>query len=766
MAIHATKYDEPLPEVVEIEPDSEAKSLAHRLSALVGELETEAHRRVGLRQQVEERWIADLRQKHGRYDPLVEKDLKQKKKSRLFMNQTRSKTNALSARLSDILFPVDDRNWAIRPTPVPEVDGKFADLSGNLRDATDTMNDAKARAAEAEAVGDAARMQAAQGDRAEAEEISSNLQKKVEELAELREATALSARLMQDEIHDQLVSCQYQKSARQVIQDACDVGIGVMKGPITGYKPKAKWSKAETDLGYELTYHDDNRPAMYRCGYWGFFPDPDFTDVSEGNGVYERHLMNSKQMRRLARRSDIDQDSLRKVLAAGPGAAQNPTYLVDLNEITNQKNAQTSQLFQVWEYTGIIEFEQIQTLLDAFGDDGLDEVLDEDGSVDPLAELNVRIWFCNGELLSFGLNPLDSGECLYSVFTLEPDTNSPFGFGIPYLMRNPQSLLNAAYRMMSDNAGVGAAPQIVINDSVIEPADGDYTIYGGKIWKRQRGDLGEQERPFETYDIPMHQAELAGMINLAMEAIDDATYPSIAQGEQGATVTKTAQGMALLMNSANTIFRRWVKGYDDGVTKPDIRRMYDFNMQFSEKAEIKGDFEIDVRGSSVLLVREMQAQNILMIVDRYTDHPTYGPMLKERDAFEHLLRSNMLPVAEILRTPEDYEKEVDRRRNQPSPELQAAQIAAQAAQQEIKMRQEEMESSMKEKQLEWDTRLKIAQMTYDTQMNRIAEALNMKESDLVARIKTKEMEIDSRERGIAAEVAMAQKTGEHAGGAI
>lgn len=759
--------------------------LKEKLRAFTGDLAREAERRVGLRNAVERRWLEDLLQKHGRYNHDTEVRLTQKKKSRLFINKTRTKTNTLSSKLSDILFPTEDRNWGIKPTPVPELSGGVAKHARLLQDATDTMNDAKARENEARTAGDVERQQAAAEDRAVAEGVMARVQAAKELLDEqVLEATKRSD-LMQEEIEDQLVSCKYSEACRKVIEDACDVGLGVMKGPVTGYKPRARWKREMDEEGgdgrFQMSQMVSNAPAMYRVDYWSFFPDPDYPNVADGEGIYERHLMNGKQLRKLGNRPDIDRDALRRVLEAGPKKGANPTFLVELEEITGQKNTRRAEMYQVWEYTGIVEGDQIAMLAEAFGREGLDEFFLQDGSdtVDPLAEMNVRIWFCQDEILSFALHPLDSAECLYSTFVLEKDETSPFGFGIPYLMRHPQALLNAAFRTMSDNAGLASGPQIVVNKSVVQPQNGEYTIEGNKIWDRQSGDVPQGERPFETYDIPMHLNELVGMIELASDAIDDVTYPAIVGGvqEEGTQVQQTYRGMAMLMNAANVIFRRWVKNYDDGITKPDIRRMYDFNMQYSEKEEIKGDYEIDARGSSVLLVREIQQQNLALIVDTFTEHPTYGPMLNEREAFEHLLKANMLPVNELLRSRSEYEAELERRRNTPAPEVQAAQIEAQDRERERELRMQEMQSKERMAQQEWEARMQIAQLEFDREMHRIAESLNMKVEDLKAKLQIASMSASDKERAaqvasasserrLAAEVAMKERTGDSSGGAI
>ena len=83
--------------------------------------------------------------------------------------------------------------------------------------------------------------------------------------------------------------------------------------------------------------------------------------------------------------------------------------------------------------------------------------------------------FANDRVIKVSLNPMDSDERPYSVFNWEKDESSVFGFGVPYLMRNPQRVINAAWRMMMDNAGLSVADQLVINKELLSPADGSWT---------------------------------------------------------------------------------------------------------------------------------------------------------------------------------------------------------------------------------------------------------------------------------------------------
>src|SRR5690606_2679405 len=126
-----------------------------------------------------------------------------------------------------------------------------------------------------------------------------------------------------------------------------------------------------------------------------------------------------------------------------------PTYISHLRSITGAYHDSAMNRFHVWEYHGPITAEEVRTIAEALNDEklledaGLDPSSDE---YDPLAEINATVWFCQGLLLKFGLHPLDSADPLYSVFCLEKDEAGIFGFGVPYMMRDSQRVLNMGWR--------------------------------------------------------------------------------------------------------------------------------------------------------------------------------------------------------------------------------------------------------------------------------------------------------------------------------
>lgn len=760
-------WDEPFdPDQPDPVDERDEERISERLSGVIAKFEVEAKRRVDRREPIEQRWIEDLQQYHGVYDPDTEAKLEKVEGSKVFINVTATKTDAMEARLWDLLFPTDDRSWGISPTPVPELmhgtetaEKRIEELEKAAADALKGKQDAEAM------MNPEAAQESANVANAAYEELD-KVQAEAERLhAVLNEAKARSE-LMQDEISDQLVQCEYQAEARDMIGWGCKIGQGVLKGPVLNQKVSQRWKQVKTTdqkgnevAAYELTTEFNTDPAAYSVDPFSFFPDPDVAKLTDSEGFYERHLMTKAQLRKLAKRDDIDEDQIRDLLASEPATA--PSYMTQLSDLTGQNSGSVKPLYQVWEYTGPVEASDMLALAEAKGDKAM---MDEFADEDPLVEVHAKIWFCDGRALSFALHPLDSGEPIYSVFTIRPDVGSPFGYGIPRIARDPQSILNAAFRMMMDNSALSTGPQVVVDKTQVKPQDGKWNLTPRKVWE-WIGDKNTNRPPFSDFVIQSNQAELANIVQIASTMIDEVTaMPAIAQGEQGTDVTKTAQGMALLMNSANVSFRRIVKMYDDDVSVPLIRRFYHWNMQFSDKEEIKGDYEVQARGSSVLLVREMQAQNLLMIALQFGEHPEYGPRLKKGDLLRQIFRAHMIAADEILLTEREFEREKGEAGADPlaQAQMQANEIAAEANQ--LKKDEMSLKSSMHE--LEWDKRLEIAQLSYDTAMERLAGQLNMSREQLDQKIGAGAAADAAKERRMAVEVAMQEKTGKSAGGAV
>lgn len=619
----------------------------------------------------------------------------------------------MEARLSDILWPTtDDKNWGIKPTPVPRLSQAAAEAVQRSLAAQEAAKQDKNDPALQQAVDEAAQEEA-----------------KIK--AELDEGRKRSE-AMEAEIEDQLRESDYNGQGRLALRDGVRIGTGVLKGPIVGDRPSRGWTKDEASKVYQLTPKEDVRPAVYRVDPWSFFPDPDVARVEDGEGVFERHLKNKKQMRALARGPHFIRQAIAKLIEDGPKTPP-PQYFSDLRAITGQQ-IDTTEQFCVWEYHGPLTAAEMRDLALHTNDDATAAEYEEE---DPLAEVNACVWFCQDQLLKFGIYPLDSGDPLYSVWNLEPDDASIFGFGVPYIMRDAQRAYNSAWRMMMDNGALGTGPQILMDRQYVEPSDGSWDLLPRKVWELNKP-IPKGTKAFDTFSIDMHQAELANIIELAAKFIDEETgLPLVAEGESGSHVTQTMGGMSMLMNAANIVFRRPIKAWDDQVTSPLIRRFYDFNMQFSKKEHIKGDYEVDARGSSVLLVRELQSQNLMIALNTYPAHPVVGPLLKDDAAplARRTFQSLMLPAEELLKSDDEIRQEKASTPPMPDPEMAKLENARNLAKENHEYRMKELE------------------YTRETELIKLAQTSNVDIEKINADAANKQAELAQKDRGIAVEAA-------------
>lgn len=783
--IHMPKGQNEWYEVVE---DDYETTMNEKLSAFVGKLEQEAKRRVDRRIIVEKRWLADLRQYHGKYDEGTQQRLMDAEQSMVFMNLTRSRTNRFIAKMWDLLFPTDDRNWAVNPTPVPMLTQEAEEAMQVAEDAKESfaareaeMQAAEARGDEAGAQEAAAEMEQLDGVRQAADDAAYKLQ---QEMLEARKRCDL----MGDEIEDQLKAARYEAVCRDVIEDAAKIGIGILKGPVIGDTVKENWvtqtakgMNGEPVLMHVLSPGEDGEvPEVQRVDPWNFFPDPDYQNVNDGNGCYERELMNAKGLRRLAKMPGVDVDAIRRLLRKG-ATDQNPSYLVDLTTLTKQDTHTAKGQFHVWEYTGPVDHEDIELMMAHSGNEALEQLIGE-GEVDPLMEFHAKIWFCQGEIIKFSLHPLDSNETIYSVFCVERDEASPFGFGIPYLLRDAQAVLSASWRKLMDNSGFATGPQIVVSKN-IAPKDGSWTLKGPKFWEWAGGDLSSNgEAPFTIFNIPSMIGELQGLIEMARKEMNEIVDigSSATEGPDMGPMSQTSGiGIALLLNAANIVYRRAVKNFDDDVSVPMIRRFYHWNMQFSQKDYIKGDYDVDARGSSVLLVREMMAQNLLMVAIQLGNNPRFADWIKDKELLDNIFRTIAVNAKEIVKSKREFEADMAAKAKSPemNPELQIRQLEMENRDKDRDLEREVAQSKVAIAEMEANSRREVAQLNYEATMVALAEKLNMDLEELKQKLDVEIMksdaaervakaELEYKDRSLATEVAMRDRTGKSSGGVV
>ncbi len=646
---------------------------------------------------VERRWKDDWDQYNGR-DPVNmaassmmdsvqqggfpaagRKDSKPQR-SKVFVNVTRPKTNAAVARLQEMLFPTDDRNWgmSLQATDDPSMPVK-------------PITQSAAPAAATPASPGGATMQAgvgasalAPGQLAPATNAApaasgmppSNPPMTAEEMTAMEQRIASEAALkaMENEIDTQLDDAQYNAVGRQVLHYAGVMGTGVIKGPIVVNRMRKMWQP----MGevHVLKIVEEKKPAVECVDPRHIFPDPACgNNIHNGAGIFEYQDYTPKRLRELSKQPGYIGTAIAKVLEEGP----KPDFEVDDLDLTTKEErneiAEDRKHFKVWSYWGDFEPEALRAA-------GVDVA---DGDLDVISGCVIMV---NDTVIKAFENPLETGDFPYDFFCWEQNDKSPFGFGVPHLLRTQQRVLNAGWRQIMDNASLSVGPQIILKTSAIEPADGVWELTGRKIWRCTDATQNVQDA-MHLIDIPMHIQELEAISKMAMDFIDlESAVPQISQGEQG-SAPETVGGLTILMNNANVVLRRIIKHFDDNLTVPLLTRFYDWNMAYNPKSSIKGDYVVDARGSTALLVRDMQNQ-ALMQLGQYEANPMISAMVNWDEWFKEMLKANHIDTSRILKNDDEIKAALaNLAQHQPlPPQVQVAQINAQSKLQVVQAEQQ------------------------------------------------------------------------------
>lgn len=684
------------------EVEAERQHLEATLQGLGQKLHRLAHDQVVARQQIETRWLKDLRQYHGEYTPDEIARMREADSSQVYVNITRNKTRAAIARLSDMLLPNDDRNFGLKPTPVPATSK-----------AAETL---QATGMSAHQAGQVAMQGAQQPGMAQPGQASQQSE---------QQALDEAARAMQQQIEDDFTEAHYNAHVRELIDDACKLGTGILKGPTVVNRARRAWVTDPATGQSVLEVQEELRPGLERVDPWDFFPDMSACSMREAEFVFERKLVNRKQLRDLAELPGVIASQLRLALADEDGQHISQDRRDELRAITGVDTVANDARWELWEYWGPLDKDELRSA-------GV-EVDD-----DPLVEYTGTVLMVGPHVIKAAINPLDTDDLPYSVFNWETDRSSIFGFGVPYLMRHPQRVVNAAWRMMMDNAGLSAGPQVVINKRSVTPADGSWTVRSRKLWFAT-GDA-PVEQAFNVFNIPSNQGELFSIFQAAQQLADTETnLPILLQGEgvSGGPGAKTATGMQMLMNNSNIVLRSAVKNFDDGITEPTVRRFYDFHMLYTDRAEIKGDFDIVARGSTVLVAREEQQEKLIMLTQVAGNNPLFAQMTNWHGLYKEILRTLQVPVDSIVKSEDQLAQEQSNQGQEPPPETQLEMAKLQMKQQELQLKaqQQQAELQLKQQQQQWDQEYKAAELQSRQEKDR--QELALKEGITLAQLEAK-----------------------------
>ena len=570
-----------------------------------------------------------------------------KGRSRVFPNITAPYTDAAAAHVADILIPNDDAPWSVESTPIPEIE-HLADLYVEEKTQQPVGSGGF--------LGRLRKMLSAGQDNSQA--MLGNLPQEAsvtpEQAFQQREIAVMKAEGVTKRIWDWQSESGFNGQAREVIEDAARMGVGILKGPFGQQHELLKWGSPPPQknedgnpiVNQELANGADQlyriveiRPGSERVEPWNFYPDPDCGEnIQDGSYVWERKYITKSKLRKLKLNPEYLEDQIDLVLIEGPMRAIAPTDSnVYMTVDTTLKNK-----YEMWIYHGTAEKDQLM----AAG-------VDIEGEEDP--SLYCRVVMINGKVILASMPAVDYGGFPYDPFCWRKRKGHWAGIGVPRSIRTAQKIVVGATRTLMDNAGLAGGPLIVFKQGVVRPADGVAGIAPRKIYYIAKDDttIADATKAIGTVKVDILVDEMIRIIELGLKLAEDTSgFPAMMQGQLG-TAPDRVGIVQVLDKNTNAIKRRIARNFSDQLMAPHIKRYVIWHTMYGPENERGGDLIVNVKGYQMLVERDIQNQQLPQLYQLSQDPRT---RLDPEKITEQLLRAWHIPLKEVQFDDQEWEK--------------------------------------------------------------------------------------------------------------
>ena len=537
------------------------------------------------RRLAELRWMRNLRQYLGQYDPEIDKELSPNR-SRAYPRVTRVKCISVLSRIMNLMFPGNERNWALEASPSPDL---------NPQDVMDVLQGIMTRKQES---GDQSPM------------TDDDVEAAALELAQRR------AEKLMTQIDDQLQELGGDQSLdhvalnRKVVASGIMYGLGVLRGPFVTETQSTKWS-IDVSSGMPVPrMRTQYKPMFEFLSVWDFYPDMSAKTLRAMDGYFIRLVMTRHQVRKLADRPDFFGDAIKKYLLTGgqQGNYKAQSFESELRTMgvkshVNEQKSETSK-YEIIVWNGPVSGAYMRMA-------GIE--VPEDKLAD---DLDAEVWMIDGNVIKADLNPwrtLGTDVQTVHTFLFDEDDTSPVGNGLPNVMRDSQMSICASARMLLDNAGVVCGPNLELNTDLLRLDQDLSAVYAYKVWYREGVGLDAQQPAVRNIQIDSHIDELLKTIDLFMKFADMETFVGPATGgdmEKGPSEPmRTAAGASMMRGDAALPFKDIIRNFDT-FTQSVINSLVWFNRKFNARSEIEGDFNVIARGATSLIAKEVRGMQL------------------------------------------------------------------------------------------------------------------------------------------------------------
>ena len=589
------------------------------------------------RKPIEERWLRNLRQVRKVYDPEV-LTMIPADRSKAYPGLTQWLVRGTIARLMQLLFPMTEKNYGVRPSPLPDLSTE------QLQEVLDGLVAEKAQ----------------DGDPSQVQLTDAEIEKAILDYAKGK------AERMEVKVDDDLQEMEYITLARKVVRSAVVYNVGVLKGPMHRKVKRRTWARNQFTGEYKAVEVDGYKPLFEFVPVWGYYPDMTAVDINHQDGEFERHIFTREEVEALGDRPDFLSERVNKWLTdntTGNYKAQWFESVIKGEPKSGQASvaSKESRKYEALSYRGTATGHELRAA-------GV-EVPDADIG----KSFRADIWMLDRTVIKLRMAPLGEDIRQYHVFVFEDDDLSILGNGQCDVLRDSQMGMAETVRAALDNMSV-IGPAAEVNTDMLTPGQ-DLSIRKHKTWFREsQGGQSDGIPAVRDISIQSHLSELIPLIRMFQEFGEkESGLPPASLGDTsggGSEAMRTTKNASMFLGAAALPVRDTVRNYDT-FTISVISALVAWNRKYDPNPTRDGDHDVIARGSTSLIAKEVLAQSLEGFRAGLT--PDELPHVKVRALLKARAKANDIPVDDLLEDEDKAEQLIAQ-----NAEMQSQQMQSQA----------------------------------------------------------------------------------------